>query len=160
MRSRLPDRRHQSHSDAAMRIPSACRVAYPLHMVAPVLRALVPLAALGLAGCLYPEGGDDDDGQWDCTDEASRRFEVTTPTADSQIQFRVDACRLDADACMSLCQLVLERVGMQPAVTVCDVTFTAKKAMLDVTYLRYSNACGSDDAVPLEDSPVPTGEPR
>ncbi len=141
-----------------MRIPSVCPVAYPLHMVAAVLRVIVPLAALGLAGCLYPEGGEDGDA-WDCTDEASRRFEVTTPTSDSQVQFRVDACRLDADACMSLCELVLERVGMQPAVTVCDVTFAAEKAMLDVTYLRYSNACGSDDGGPIEDTPVP-GVPR
>lgn len=124
-----------------------------------MLRVIVPLAVLGLAGCLYPEGGDDD-SQGDCTDEASREFQVTTPSADSQIQFRIDACRVDADACMSLCEIVMERVGMQPTVTVCNVTFTAETAKLDVTYLRFSNACGSDDGIPVEDTPVPIGEPR
>jgi hypothetical protein len=128
-------------------------------MDAAVLRALAPLALLGLAACLYPEGGDEDD-VWDCADEASRHFEVTTPTTDSQVQFRVDACRVDADACMALCQLVLERAGTQTSVTACEVTFSSEKAMMDVTYLRYSDACGSDDAVPVEDQLVPGGEPR
>lgn len=120
-----------------------------------MLGKLLPLLVLATTGCLYPEGGDDGADSWDCSEQVSRHLEVVTP-ADPPLQFRVDSCRLDRDACQSLCELALSRLGFEPYVTACAVTFAAEVTNVDVTYTRYSDACSaSDDAVPVPASGKP-----
>lgn len=90
------------------------------------MRAWVVLI-LGLTGCVF-----DEHGKSPCAGE--RTFDVATPADDAPMQFQIDRCRVDVDACTDLCALALERNQIPGVQTHCHVAFSADIAQIDVTY--------------------------
>lgn len=68
-----------------------------------------------------------------CTATEHQTLTVSTP-ADPAMQFRVDSCRADPDACPALCSLALERAGFMGSVDSCDVSFAGTTVTLDVAF--------------------------
>jgi outer membrane murein-binding lipoprotein Lpp len=102
------------------------------------------IAALSIAGC----SSNDDCAQ----EQVSKRLTINEP-ADPALQLSVDSCRVDVDACPSLCALALERVKIQSfGVNGCKVGFADAKVLMDVDYTPTSSNCffgvGDDIAQP------------
>lgn len=70
----------------------------------------------------------------DCYEKVEKALTVTVP-ADPPLQFRIDRCRVDVDACHELCAMALERAreGVPPAF-VCDVEFRGDVVAMAVSY--------------------------
>ncbi len=101
------------------------------------------------AGCLLdPLGIFNGDG--DCVDHLNKTFNVTTP-ANPPTQLRIDSCRVDVDACTSLCAIVLQDADIEGTTTKCEVTFIGERVKLEVAYDVFDNSgnCGvADDVAP------------
>jgi len=83
---------------------------------------------LSLSGCVLEEHG-----RSPCAGQ--RTFGVAMPaTDDPSMQFQIERCRADVDACSDLCQLTLDRNQIPGVQTHCQVAFTAEEAKIDVTY--------------------------
>ena len=89
-----------------------------------IVLAGVPAGA-GLAGC-------DDDV---CVDTFHRTWTLQVP-ADPPLQLRIEACRLDVDACYALCEMAMERAGIGDAPTACDVDFVGDHVDVAVAWER------------------------
>lgn len=102
--------------------------------------------AVSLASCA--------DGAGDrCTDPAEQTFKLETP-ADPPLQFRIDGCRVDVDACDALCALALDRAGLNDGhtagITSCNVEFRADAVSVKVGYdvIRNQSLCPVDGPRP------------
>ena len=88
-------------------------VEWPLHQASPVLHRTLPgIAALGLlvlgGGC---SSSDTSGGDCAVTPE-QKTITTTEPAVDPGIQFKIDSCRADVDACPTLCALAMTRAGI------------------------------------------------
>lgn len=71
----------------------------------------------------------------DCSSHTTMTVTVPMP-ADLPMEFRIETCRMDADACVDLCQLALERNGVSNATSIsCDVTFAPDQVAAKIAYL-------------------------
>jgi hypothetical protein len=107
-----------------------------------VVRWAVLLIALAVA-CTGSVGSDD------CNQTIDRSYTVSLPATDAQLQYAVETCRVDADACPNLCTVILQRQQIQslfPAT--CDVRFTSDEAKVNMTYEVAKPGCAT-----------PVGEP-
>lgn len=77
----------------------------------------------------------------DCYETRSKLLEVSTP-ADAQMQFRIDRCEIDAADCSALCELAMERAGLPPYPSACEVAFEPDRVLLDVEYEVSSGGSG------------------
>jgi hypothetical protein len=103
--------------------------------------------AVSLASCA--EGAGDR-----CTDPAEQTFKLETP-ADPPLQFRIDGCRVDVDACGVLCALAFDRAGLNDGdtagITSCEVEFRADAVSVKVGY----NVIRNRQLCPLDGGPRP-----
>ncbi len=81
--------------------------------VAPCRRVLnrilaVALFAAGVTGC---SGSDTNTGDCAVTHE-EKTITTTEPAVDPGLQFKIDTCRVDADACPALCALAMTQAGI------------------------------------------------
>src|SRR5688572_3506640 len=90
-----------------------------------VIALVVPLSA----GC-----GDSDSST--CESRVSKRLEVEP--SDPPLEFHLNRCRLDIDACPELCQVALSRINLTHPVNSCTVGFVGEKALLDVEYTVFN----------------------
>lgn len=99
------------------------------------------LLAVPLSAC------DGDEDSQSCELTVSKRLEVEP--ADPPLEFHLDRCRIDVDACPELCQLALSRIDLEYRVKSCDVGFVGEVALLDVEYTvpNPNSNCFFDDVV-------------
>jgi len=92
--------------------------------------------AISLAGCT------DASEPASCTRPAQHTFSITTP-ADPAVQFCVEGCRVDVDACDALCTVAFERggvdVGRLAGITSCTVEFRGAAVSVKVGYDVYAD---------------------
>jgi hypothetical protein len=113
----------------------------------PLRRVLQQIVLAGLsfslASCV--------DGTDRCKDSGEQTFKLETP-ADPPIQFRIDSCRIDVDACDALCALTLQRalVNRGAAVTSCKVELRGDTVFVKVGYdiILGGPGCPIEDAGP------------
>jgi hypothetical protein len=114
------------------------------------MRALLVVIGLAVAhvGCF---GGD-------CTEGRLLALEFALPT-DAAMQFRLDRCELDAETCVEVCTLAMERDQFFAPVTHCKVTPEPTRVVLLAGYEVPSNngtcAFSTGDDVLEGDSPRP-----
>lgn len=91
----------------------------------------------------------------DCVDTVDRSFELAFPNGDDPpLQFMIDRCRIDADACRDLCREALERNNVQmKEPTRCSVAFGDAGIDIDVSFEVFSEGgdCPVDDPLPPPD---------
>lgn len=82
----------------------------------------------------------------DCVDTIDRTFELETP-ADPQLQFSINTCRVDSEACSDLCQLALTRNSINDVPTRCKVSFDGDIVDVKVWYEVYigGDSCPGED---------------
>ncbi|HTL36443.1 MAG TPA: ferritin-like domain-containing protein [Kofleriaceae bacterium] len=78
-------------------------------------------------GTALPGSGDDTE----CERTVSHEFDVDLPS-DPPLDLRVESCRMDADVCKAVCDLLVSRAGF-PGGT-CVVTFSADSAHAATSY--------------------------
>src|SRR4051812_44243272 len=78
----------------------------------------------------------------DCIEHVGARTSFPTPNDDAALQFKIDRCKLDQDACAELCLLTLQRSGIGDPVSACHVSFASTEATVDVTFDRPTGAPG------------------
>lgn len=105
--------------------------------------------AIVLAGLPACEPGDIvrvEEGQ--CSRTVYRSFEVELP-ADPPLQLRVESCRVDMDACIELCRMLMARAE-QPAPSACDVQLRDSEVQAIASYTEsLSNpGCGAEGRRP------------
>jgi len=110
------------------------------------MRSLYPsvLIAVLAAGCGEIHGKD-------CIEHVQRTLRVQTP-ADLPMQFQVERCRVDVDACLSLCALAMARAEIPEAPMQCTATFTDAEVELHVMYQIQTGGFNC----PIEDIAAPT----
>ena len=99
------------------------------------MRWIVPLLALALGACATSPDA--------CYNTIERSYTVSLP-ADAQLEYAVETCRVDADACTNLCEAILMRQQIQslfPAT--CDVRFTSDEAKVKMSYQVAKPGCAS-----------------
>ena len=57
-----------------------------------------------------------------CEETLEKTLHITEP-ADPPLQFRIDTCRVDSDACPPLCSLAMQRSGINGTPITCAVGF-------------------------------------
>jgi hypothetical protein len=115
----------------------------------PILAALLSLAS---AGCLFDDLVATDDGD-ECFDHVARQLRVEPK--DPPLQFQMESCRVDVDACSQLCSLALSRMNVSATIDSCKVTFADDHATLFVRYATFN----SDGNCAFVDD-VAAGSPR
>ena len=78
----------------------------------------------------------------DCIEHVRQDVPFATPNDDAALQFKLDRCRLDHDACAEVCTLALERSGIGDPASACQVEFGATQAIVHVTFDRQTGAPG------------------
>ncbi len=93
-----------------------------------ILGPAIVLAAIPFAsGCLDAKGSSD------CLEHVQRTLHVSTP-ADPPMQFRIDRCLVDVDACRDVCALALQRAEIFATPLDCRTQFSSDDVQLRVTY--------------------------
>lgn len=112
-----------------------------IHLFRPiVLASLVVLGALiGGGGCVKSVIDTD------CFDTIERTYHFQTP-AEPSLQFHIDRCHLDAEACKELCQEALDRDNRDSEPTRCHVTFKSSDVSVNVSFEVVTD--GKDCPVP------------
>ncbi len=82
----------------------------------------------------------------ECYRDIAKSFTVDTP-AEPALQLRVESCRLDADACMELCRILMTRAQL-PGPSTCDVEFQGDEVHVATGYRESTNLCGSEGRRP------------
>jgi hypothetical protein len=72
-------------------------------------------------------------GEDDCVDTVEHTYTIQTP-ADPALQFQLDRCRVDVDACNDLCREMLERNNVMHMPASCDVSFKSASVDVSVAY--------------------------
>ena len=101
-----------------------------------LLRGLVLVVLLPLAGCT-----DTGDQHAECESHLESDQSFAMP-ADPPLQFRIESCKLDVDACADLCTMVLQRSNLDGQETGCDVSFTSGSVSLKIYYDQYNPDAG------------------
>lgn len=142
------------------------------------------LVAVGFAvGC----SGSDSSNSGDCAVTHEQKTITTTePAVDPGLQFKIDSCRADADACPTLCAMAMTQAGISfnngggvfngqplppnagpggfnsapvtPAIN-CDVTFQDGNVSMLVKYDVYTTTLGCPINVNTGDTTGVTGVP-
>ena len=62
-------------------------------------------------------------------------YDVTVSKPSPSLQFHIESCRLDADACPDLCNAVVQSSNVSGSVTKCEISFDAQNtyASIDTT---------------------------
>jgi hypothetical protein len=70
----------------------------------------------------------------DCTSTEDQTWDVTDP--DQALAFKIDACRIDVDACDPLCtyMMTVKQVPASNGATACDVEFDGATTHIKATY--------------------------
>ena len=93
-----------------------------------------------LAGC------EDTGSLGDCTPQPTvdHTYTETVSTASAPLQLKVESCRLDIDACPSLCAMELRLKQVQAVAQSCVVSFSGDSVAMRVTYntLPTDGSCG------------------
>ncbi|HEY0253866.1 MAG TPA: hypothetical protein VGC41_20190 [Kofleriaceae bacterium] len=83
-----------------------------------------------------------------CTQTEEQSWDITHP--DQPTSFRIEQCRIDADACLPLCTLVMmtNQVESTSGPTACDVEFEGATTHVKATYTSFNGgvACPVDDS--------------
>jgi hypothetical protein len=90
--------------------------------------AAVGVLSIGLAasGCnLYSSDG--------CEETVEKTIHLMEP-ADPALQFRIDTCRIDADACPPLCSLAMQRSNISGSMQGCAVGFSDSDVRVRVAF--------------------------
>ncbi len=77
-----------------------------------------------------------------CVDHLEQTAQLTIPNDDAAVQFQLDRCELDSEACTMLCMASLQRLGVGNPVTHCKVVFSATVAVLHISFDQATNAPG------------------
>lgn len=141
---------HGFTQERSLQIGAAVRfgLRYLLQLI--VIAGIPAVAAVG-GGCV--EAVIDTD----CVDTIDRTFELQTP-ADPQLQFNINSCRVDVEACSELCRVTLVRNSINDVPTRCKVSFDGDLVDVKVWYEVYIGG----DSCPGEDvfaAPPPPPEP-
>lgn len=114
------------------------RCTLPLAMQFRELRRVLQSIVLAtLPACNVGNIADPVDDDLDCYPKVSRDFSFDAPADDPPLDLRVETCRLDADACVSLCKILMKRAGVG-APTQCEVHFEGDTVKASASY-RTSN---------------------
>jgi hypothetical protein len=113
---------------------------------------LASLPGCSVAGSLLGSTQPDTD----CYKTVSKKFTVESADADPPLTLRIESCRVDVDACMQLCSLLMTRASL-PAPLSCAVEFQG-----DTTYATTSYSDQNYDAGCAAEGRRPAGlvEPR
>jgi hypothetical protein len=68
-----------------------------------------------------------------CSRTLDRSFDVRSSPQDPTLQLRIERCRVDADACFDLCDMLMQRAEL-PSPGACAVTFDGDDAHVETTY--------------------------
>lgn len=110
-------------------------------LLQPIAIAALPVIS---SGCV--EAVLDDD----CIDTIERTFSVAEP-AEPSLQFDIERCRVDVDACSDLCRATMMANNVFDQLTGCKVSFGGE-VTVTVTYEVFTGGSGCS----IEDTPVPT----
>jgi len=80
-----------------------------------------------------------------CVDHHERILTAATP-ADPPLEFKIERCQVDLDACQDLCDLMMSRNGVTVPSTSCSVAFDPLSVSVHITYDTMNN--GSNCPVP------------
>ena len=94
-----------------------------------VLQKIVIAGLPALTACTSVDGFVHDD----CTKTISKLFEINAPTADPPLSLRIESCRVDADACMQLCTMLMSRAEL-PYPELCGVMFQGPDVLVATQY--------------------------
>jgi hypothetical protein len=111
-------------------------------------RALQSIVIAGLPACGLSGGIVDTLGGDECYRNVSKAFVVDTP-ADPPLQLRIESCRVDVDACMELCNMLMSRAEL-PVPNSCAVSFQGDDVHATAIYTEYTGAssCGTEGRRP------------
>jgi hypothetical protein len=116
-------------------------LALPLHCATSV-RHLLLVLPLVAGGCLADALIDAADSH-DCVEHHSKDLSVADPADDAAMQFHIDQCKVDADACSSLCSLAMQRASLGVNADTCNVKFGSATVKMTVHYTVFvgGNGC-------------------
>ena len=86
----------------------------------------------------------------DCIDTVDRTYHIETP-AELAVQFSIDRCRIDVDACKDLCRQALAQNDVTIMPSRCEVSFESSSVDVSVSY----EVATGGDGCPVEDFPPP-----
>jgi hypothetical protein len=113
-------------------------------------RALQAIVMAGLPACGLTGGVIDTvgGGSDECIRTVSKAFIVDTP-ADPPLELRIESCRVDVDACMELCNILMTRAEL-PAPNNCAVSFEGDDVHATASYTESTGAssCGVEGRRP------------
>ncbi|HEY5943945.1 MAG TPA: ferritin-like domain-containing protein [Kofleriaceae bacterium] len=113
-------------------------------------RVLQSIVLAGLPACGLTGGLVDtiSGGSGECTRTVNKSFTVDTP-ADPPMQLRIESCRVDVDACMELCSMLMTRAEL-PAPNTCAVTFEGDQVHATAAYTESTGnpSCGVEGRRP------------
>ena len=98
-------------------------------------RVLQTIVVAGLPACGLVDSVDDD-----CYRTVIKQFTVDTPT-DAPLQLRIESCRVDADACMELCSMLMTRAQL-PAPNTCAVEFRGTDVHVTTSRSEWTGGSG------------------
>ncbi len=110
-------------------------------------RVLQSIVLAGLPGCGVGVF-DGITGSGECYRDVEKTFVVDTPS-DPPLQLRIESCRVDADACMDLCVMLMTRAELPPPNS-CAVTFEGDDVHAKTVYAEIDDetACGTEGRRP------------
>lgn len=100
-----------------------------------VVLASLPLAA----GCDTAGVGPIDN----CIEHASRTLVSEDPSPHAPLQLKIESCRVDVDACIRLCNTLLDDAQINGSMTGCAVTFQDNEVHAAVAYDTVTPGCGA-----------------
>ncbi|HUS27515.1 MAG TPA: ferritin-like domain-containing protein [Kofleriaceae bacterium] len=89
-------------------------------------------------------GSVEESWQDDCTIHRTKTFEVDLP-ADPPLDLRVESCRLDADACRAMCNMLMSRAGLSAGTCAVEFHDQAVKAVSAYTEYIDTGHCQSSE---------------
>ena len=107
-----------------------------------VLREVV-IASMAAGGCAgNPLGGSGPD---QCVDHKSATLTRSDPNANASLQLKIESCRVDVDACITLCSQIMNDAQLSGDLKKCDVAFGGGDVNVTVAYdvFRDGAPCGS-----------------
>ncbi|MDB4957115.1 MAG: hypothetical protein JWO36_4684 [Myxococcales bacterium] len=94
------------------------------------MRIVAVIVLTVLAGCVGSTVGSSD-----CHLHLTKTLTIDgSAQNDPPLQLRIESCRLDVDACMTLCDLSIRRAAIIGTVTHCDVTFEGTAVTMQIAY--------------------------
>lgn len=99
-------------------------------------RVLQSIVLAGLPACTA--GNVTDPIESACYRDIEKTFLVDTPS-DPPLQLRIESCRVDVDACMQLCTMLMSRASLPPPNS-CAVTFQGDDVHATTVYTEYDDS--------------------